>query len=108
MQNELEQFQNQLASLHISNNRIQKLQEFLQKTQTLSRDALLLIFKKIIQISNQEVILCMSNLEISSKDFTDKIELLRTYDSLFDSSIKNEKNGFQIKYSVIEIGEELI
>jgi gas vesicle protein len=108
LQNELEQFQNQLASLHINNKRIQKLQEFLQETQILSRDALLLIFKKIIQISNQEVILCMSNLEISSKDFTDKIELLRTYDSLFDSSIKNEKNGFQIKYSVIEIGDELI
>ncbi len=108
LQYELEQFKNQLASLHINNKRIQKLQEFLQKTKSLSRDALLLIFKKIIQISNQEVILCMSNLDISSKDFTDKIEVLRSYDSLFDSSIKNEKNGFQIKYSVIEIGDELI
>jgi len=107
LQSELEKLKNQLASIHINNERILKLQEFLQHTKILSRDALLLIFKKIIQISNNEVILCMSNLEISSKDFTDKIKLLRSYDSLFDSSVKNEKNGFQIKYSIIEIGDEL-
>lgn len=107
LQSELDKLQNQLASIHINNERILKLQEFLQHTKILSRDVLLLIFKKIIQISNNEVILCMSNLEISSKDFTDKIKLLRSYDSLFDSSVKNEKNGFQIKYSIIEIGDEL-
>jgi len=107
LQSELEKLKNQLASIHINNERILKLQEFLQHTKILSRDALLLIFKKIIQISNNEVILCMSNLEISSKDFTDKIKLLRSYDSLFDSSVKNEKNGIQIKYSIIEIGDEL-
>ena len=107
LQSELEKLKNQLASIHINNERILKLQEFLQHTKILSRDALLLIFKKIIQISNNEVILCMSNLEISSKGFTDKIKLLRSYDSLFDSSVKNEKNGFQIKYSIIEIGDEL-
>ncbi|MBI9010173.1 MAG: hypothetical protein JEZ05_09135 [Tenericutes bacterium] len=100
--------QNQLATLHINNERTLKLNEFLSKTHILSRDALLLVFKKIIQLSNQEVILCMSNLEVSSKDFTDKIEILKTYDSLFESSIRNDKYGFQIKYRIIEFGDELI
>jgi site-specific DNA recombinase len=108
LQHELDTLQSQLASLHINKERTLKLNEFLSKTHILSRDALLLVFKKIIQISNQEVILCMSNIEISSKDFTNKIELLKKYDSVFDSSIKNKKNGFQIKYRIIEIGDELI
>ena len=108
LQLELDALQSQLASLHINNERTLKLNEFLSNTHILSRDALLLVFKKIIQISNQEVILCMSNLEVSSKDFTNKIELLKTYDSLFESSLKNDKYGFQIKYRIIEFGDELI
>jgi len=108
LQLELDELQNQLASLHINNERTLKLNEFLSKTHILSRDALLLIFKKIIQISNQEVILCMSDLEISSKDFINKIELLKTYESVYESSVTNAKYGFQIKYRMIEFGDELL
>ncbi|HCZ23294.1 MAG TPA: recombinase family protein, partial [Acholeplasmataceae bacterium] len=57
LQERLSEFQNQLATLHVNNERISKLKAFLENDITLSRDALFMVIKKIKQVSSTEVVI---------------------------------------------------
>jgi DNA invertase Pin-like site-specific DNA recombinase len=91
LQERLSQFQNQLANLHVSNERISKLKAFLDNDNTLSRDALLMVIKKIKQISNTEVAIYVNS------------DLL----TIDESTINNPKSGFKITYKVVCLDGDL-
>ena len=88
LQERLSEFQNQLATLHVNNERISKLQAFLENDITLSRDALFMVIKKIKQVSSTEVVIY-----VDSNTLT-----------LDESTVINPKSGFKITYKVDHIG----
>jgi DNA invertase Pin-like site-specific DNA recombinase len=88
LQERLSEFQNQLATLHVNNERISKLQAFLENDIALSRDALFMVIKKIKQISSTEVVIY-----VDSNTLT-----------LDKSTVINPKSGFKITYKVDHIG----
>jgi hypothetical protein len=57
LQEHLMELQNKLATFHIQNERTSKLKAFLENDLTLSRDALQMVIKKIVQNSNTEVVI---------------------------------------------------
>jgi hypothetical protein len=62
----------------------------------LSRDALQMVIKKIVQISNTEVVIYINGDESSSDQ-----------SSILDSVVTNDKTGFSIIYKVVRIGSEI-
>jgi hypothetical protein len=62
----------------------------------LSRDALQMVIKKIVQISNTEVVIYIKGDESSS----DK-------SSILESAVTNNKTGFSISYKVVRLGSEV-
>ena len=108
LQREQNELKEKLASNHLNNERIDKLKSFFQDTRILSRDALLLVFKKIIQVSNNEVILCMSDIDISSKRFAKVINPLKDYHSILESSLHNKNLNIHMNYKIIEFGDEVL
>lgn len=68
-----------------------ELQEFLSNNIILSRNALKSIIKNIIQISNKEVIICMSDIDIPKDKFISKIDTLKSYLPILEGSITNPK-----------------
>jgi site-specific DNA recombinase len=88
LQERLSEFQNQLATLHVNNERISKLKAFLDNDITLSRDALFMVIKKIKQVSSTEVVIY-----VDSNTLT-----------LDESTVINPKSGFKITYKVDHIG----
>jgi hypothetical protein len=88
LQERLSEFQNQLATLHVNNERISKLKAFLDDDITLSRDALFMVIKKIKQVSSTEVVIY-----VDSNTLT-----------LDESTVINPKSGFKITYKVDHIG----
>ena len=88
LQERLSEFQNQLATLHVNNERISKLKAFLENDITLSRDALFMVIKKIKQVSSTEVVIY-----VDSNTLT-----------LDESTVINPKSGFKITYKVDHIG----
>ena len=87
LQERLSEFQNQLATLHVNNERISKLQAFLENDITLSRDALFMVIKKIKQVSSTEVVIY-----VDSNTLT-----------LDESTVINPKSGFKITYTVVHL-----
>ena len=88
LQERLSEFQNQLVTLHVNNERISKLKAFLENDITLSRDALFMVIKKIKQVSSTEVVIY-----VDSNTLT-----------LDESTVINPKSGFKITYKVDHIG----
>ena len=87
LQERLSEFQNQLATLHVNNERISKLKAFLENDITLSRDALFMVIKKVKQISSTEVVIY-----VDSNTLT-----------LDESTVINPKSGFKITYTVVHL-----
>lgn len=96
LQNQLKELQNRLASFHIQNERTIKLKGFLENDMTLSRDALQMVIKKIVQISNTEVVIYINGDESSSDQ-----------SSILESEVTNVKTGFSISYKVVRLGGEI-
>ena len=87
LQERLSEFQNQLVTLHVNNERISKLKAFLENDITLSRDALFMVIKKIKQVSSTEVVIY-----VDSNTLT-----------LDESTVINPKSGFKITYTVVHL-----
>lgn len=97
-----------LARNYVNHQHIKDLEDYLNNNVILSRKALTLIIKKVIQLSSNEVILCVSDIDLSTKQFSKHLEKLKNYDSILDSNINNKSVGIKIKYKVIQYGDELL
>ena len=104
---EIEELNSKLLSNYVNMQRSIELQEFLSNNIILSRNALLSIVKNIIQISNKEVIICMSDIDIPKDKFILKIDTLKSYLPILEGSVTNPKTHNTVNYKLIEYGDEL-
>lgn len=103
---EIEELNSKLLSNHINMQRSIELQEFLSNNIILSRNALKSIIKNIIQISSKEVLICMSDIDISKDKFISKIDALKNYLPILEGSVTNSKTHNTVNYKLIEYGDE--
>ena len=104
---EIEELNSKLLSNHVNMQRSIELQEFLSNNIILSRNALQSVIKYIIQLSNKEVIICMSDIDIPKDIFKSKIEELKNYIPISEGSVTNPKTHNTLNYKLIEYGDEI-
>jgi len=105
---EIDDLNNKVIQEHKKKKRTLELKEFLENNITLSRSALTSVIKKIIQLSNDEVLFCISKTDIDKDTILNNIDTLKTYKPILNVSVTHPTDKKPLHYKVIEIGDELI
>lgn len=104
---QIKELNSKVVQEHKKKKRTLELKEFLEDNINLSRAALSSIVKKIIQISDTEVLFCISTLEFKNEIILDNIDKLKTYKPTLKGTVSHPTDKKPLHYKVIEIGEEL-
>lgn len=92
-----------LAESHLNRERIKQIKNFLFTSGTiLSREALVSIAKKIIQVNQNEIIICVGSEDIEQKVTRQFIDTLYIQPSILTSSV--ESKGLKLNYRVVDVG----
>ena len=104
---EISKLNNKIVQEHKKAKRTLELKVFLENNIVLSRSALTSVVKKIIQVSDIEVLFCISKSDIDNQVILDNIDDLKTYNPILEGSVMHPTDKKPLNYKVIEIGEEL-
>ncbi len=93
-----------LISKHNHSRRIGALKEFLNNEVTISSIIISTVFKRIIVLNPDEVILVLSSIDFEDDAFD--IEIAKKLTPVYESKYDNELTGFKIKYTVVNYAGE--
>jgi hypothetical protein len=94
---------NALVDLHLHEERIQQMSSFLEGYTALNKNILLGVYKAIIALNQNEVILVMSDEQLSKQVITDNLESILALSPIETKTVKNEGSKYAITYHVVEL-----
>ncbi|MGS0973466.1 MAG: recombinase family protein [Candidatus Izemoplasmataceae bacterium] len=94
---------NALVDLHLHEERIQQMSSFLEGYTALNKNILLGVYKAIIALNQNEVILVMSDEQLSKQVITDNLESILALSPIKSKTVKNEGSKYAITYHVVEL-----